>query len=88
MKILTSNRLQFTVSSAALYEETADQTDAGPGSQASEPSIRIPLREINVVNAHIPVIQDARIQVTNEMESLVLSGLETLVGDLSNTIHS
>jgi len=72
----------------ALYEESTDQTDAGPASQTAEASIRIPLRAINVVNAHIPVIQEARTQVTSEMESLVLSGLENLVSDLSNRIYN
>jgi hypothetical protein len=63
-------------------------TDGASGSQTTEVSIRIPLRAINVVNTHIHVIQDARAQVTNEMEALVLLGLETLVSCLSNSIRN
>lgn len=68
--------------SAALYEENSDSTEGDPGREhAPNPDLtdRIPLRSINVVNAHVSVIQDARTTVTNQMESLILSGLETLV---------
>lgn len=40
---------------------------------------RISLRSINIVNSHIAGLEDARLTVTSQMESLVLSGLETLV---------
>ena len=39
----------------------------------------IPLHSINAVSAHIPAIHSAREKVTNEMESMVLSGLSSLV---------
>jgi len=40
---------------------------------------RISLRSINVVNSHIAGVENARLTVTGQMETLVLSGLETLV---------
>jgi hypothetical protein len=43
---------------------------------------RISLRSVNVVNDHIPSLENARLTVTSQMESLVLSGLETLVSVL------
>lgn len=39
----------------------------------------IPLRSVNAVTAYIPAIEAARKQVTTEMESMVVSGLATLV---------
>lgn len=44
------------------------------------PTGRISLRSINVVNSHIAGLENARLTVTGQMETLVLSGLETLVG--------
>jgi conserved oligomeric Golgi complex subunit 5 len=44
----------------------------------------IPLRALNVVSAHVPFIEDARVRVTGEMESMVLTGLTTLVRDKTN----
>ena len=43
----------------------------------------IPLRSINAVATHVPFIEDARTKVTAEMESMVLTGLATLVSHLS-----
>ena len=40
---------------------------------------RISLQSINVVNSHIAGVENARLTVTGQMETLVLSGLETLV---------
>ena len=40
---------------------------------------RISLRSINVVNSHVAGVENARLTVTGQMETLVLSGLETLV---------
>jgi hypothetical protein len=48
----------------------------------SDATISIPLRSINVVATHVPFIEDARAKVTAEMESMVLTGLSTLVGIL------
>jgi len=45
----------------------------------SDATISIPLRSINVVATHVPFIEDARAKVTAEMESMVLTGLSTLV---------
>jgi len=39
----------------------------------------IPLRSVNAVAAHIPFIEDAREKVTAEMQTMVLTGLSTLV---------
>ncbi|KAJ3749149.1 Golgi transport complex subunit 5-domain-containing protein [Lentinula detonsa] len=36
------------------------------------------LRLINAISSHIPFIEDARVKVTNEMESMVITGLSTL----------
>lgn len=41
---------------------------------------RISLRSVNAVNSHIASLENARLTVTSQMEALVLSGLETLVG--------
>ncbi|KAF7321504.1 ACT domain-containing protein [Mycena kentingensis (nom. inval.)] len=46
-----------------------DTTDAGAA---------IPLRSVNVVAAHVAFIEEARTKVTNEMESMVLTGLKDL----------
>ena len=40
---------------------------------------RISLRSINAVNSNIAGVENARLTVTGQMETLVLSGLETLV---------
>lgn len=40
---------------------------------------RISLQSINVVNNHIAGLENARLTVTGQMETLVLSGLETSV---------
>ena len=45
---------------------------------------RISLRSINVVNSHVVGLETARLTVTSQMETLVLSGLETLVSDHSD----
>ena len=47
---------------------------------------RISLQSVNVVNSHIAGIEIARLTVTSQMETLVLSGLETLVSvDVCNS---
>jgi hypothetical protein len=45
----------------------------------SDADIVIPLRAINVVAAHVHYIENARAKVTTEMESMVITGLDTLV---------
>jgi conserved oligomeric Golgi complex subunit 5 len=73
--------------SVALYEESTDSIDMDePDASRSETSTkRIPLQAVNVITAHIPIIQDARTTVTNQMEALVLAGLETLVSKFRST---
>lgn len=60
-----------------------DEKHGPPESQEQEEyldtDITIPLRSINVVAARVPFIEDARTKVTTEMESMVLTGLNTLV---------
>lgn len=83
---LTLLRLQApskTAYPATLYEDPIE-----PGLEGEErPSPgfytgRISLRSVNVVNNHIPSVENARLTVTSQMETLVLSGLETLVSVL------
>jgi hypothetical protein len=40
----------------------------------------VPLSSVKAVAAHIPVIEEAQFKVTHEMESMVITGLSTLVG--------
>lgn len=42
----------------------------------------IPLRSIRAVTGHIPAIESARTKITAEMETMVLTGLATLVRSL------
>ncbi|KAL0956119.1 hypothetical protein HGRIS_002286 [Hohenbuehelia grisea] len=49
---------------------------AAPDENPAEETVS--LRSIHAVAAHIPFIEDARNKVTNEMQSMVLSGLVTL----------
>jgi hypothetical protein len=39
----------------------------------------ISLRSVTAVAAHVPFIEDARAEVTNEMEIMIMAGLATLV---------
>jgi hypothetical protein len=39
----------------------------------------VPLRSVKAVAAHIPVIEEAQFKVTHEMESMIITGLSTLV---------
>lgn len=45
-------------------------------------SLAVSLRSINAVAAHVSFIEEARTTVTNEMESMVMTGLATLVRTL------
>ena len=49
--------------------------EAPPRGPAPSPSRHIPLRSINAVAVHIPLIDSARTKVTADMESMVLEGL-------------
>lgn len=65
----------------------------GPNAEAGEPgdvaddavssedrdTNYIPLRSINAVAEHVPFIEEARTNVTSEMQTMVLAGLSTLV---------
>lgn len=46
----------------------------------------IPLRSINVVAAYIPALEKAHVQITSEMESMVISGLTTIVGSPKHVV--
>ncbi|KAN0116391.1 Golgi transport complex subunit 5 domain containing protein [Russula decolorans] len=46
-----------------------------PADARLSPSGHIPLRSVNAVAVHIPLIESARSKVTTEMESMVLEGL-------------
>ncbi|KAG5637228.1 hypothetical protein H0H81_005350 [Sphagnurus paluster] len=61
---------------AANRDRAPDSTWAAVGNMNDEHAF--PLRSINAVAAHIPSIEEARAKVTNEMESMVLTGLTTL----------
>jgi len=39
----------------------------------------IPLRSVKAVATHIPVIEEARFRVAHEMETMIITGLSTLV---------
>ena len=53
------------------------QTDLGTLDSTVEDEI--PLRSVNFVINHIPAIEIAQTTITNEMQKMVLSGLEDLV---------
>lgn len=56
-----------------------DDDESIASNDAENSSAGIPLRSIKAVAAHVPFIEDARAKVTNEMESMVLTGLTSLV---------
>lgn len=63
-------------------EETGDN----PGKDLSETDDRtvpvdslVPLRSVKAAVAHIPFIEEAQYKVTHEMESMIITGLSTLV---------
>lgn len=56
-------------------EPTAISEEAPPVDLAPLPSRHIPLRSIDAVAVHIPLIDSARSKVTADMESMVLEGL-------------
>ncbi|KAJ3572397.1 hypothetical protein NP233_g3110 [Leucocoprinus birnbaumii] len=71
----------------SLLEGTSDEPTRVPQTEEDGSSSRsdedeaiedISLRSINAVSAYEPYIQDARVRVTSEMESMVLMGLRTL----------
>jgi hypothetical protein len=39
----------------------------------------VPLRSVKAAAAHIPFIEEAQFKVTHEMESMIMTGLSTLV---------
>ncbi|KAG6832503.1 hypothetical protein H0H87_001428 [Tephrocybe sp. NHM501043] len=51
---------------------------AAPGADTDAPEQDVPLRSITAVAAHVQFIEEARTQVTNEMENMVMAGLTTL----------
>jgi hypothetical protein len=51
-------------------------------SPEEDTSLSVSLRSINAVAAYVPFIEEARTTVTNEMESMVMTGLATLVRTL------
>jgi hypothetical protein len=58
---------------------TTEDDDRTSKSDDGEAIQDISLRSINAVLAYEPFIQDARREVTAEMESMVMTGLKTLV---------
>lgn len=75
--------------SVALLEDIPDENmptqqkesdDSGSKSDDDDDTVKdISLRSINAVSAYEPFVQDARARVSAEMESMVLTGLKTLV---------
>jgi conserved oligomeric Golgi complex subunit 5 len=60
-----------------------DQHETGQDEETQSPSgvfVTIPLRSIDAVTAHVAFIEEAQAKVTAEMESMILTGLHTLVG--------
>ncbi|KAF5385847.1 hypothetical protein D9615_002395 [Tricholomella constricta] len=54
------------------------RTNANTNGEAVTDEQGVALRSINAVGAHVPFIEDARAKITNEMESMVLTGLTSL----------
>ncbi len=52
---------------------------SGSGSADTSVDGEIPLRSVNFVTNHIPAIEVAQTKITNEMQKMVLAGLEDLV---------
>lgn len=61
--------------------ENGDPVDDAVLSEDRDTSY-IPLRSINAVAEHIPFIEEARTNVTAEMQAMVLTGLSTLVSHI------
>jgi hypothetical protein len=59
-------------------EPNGDVETPDPAEVDSDSTI-ITLRSINAVTAHVPFIEDAQAKITAEMESMILTGLDTLV---------
>ena len=60
------------------------QLDLSDSEETSNPDqelelVEVPLRSVRAVTDHIPAIETARNKITSEMETMVLSGLATLV---------
>jgi conserved oligomeric Golgi complex subunit 5 len=62
-----------------------DSNNASLGNASEEdvpnnsPRSAISLKSLDFVAKHLPFVEDARTKVTEEMESMVLTGLTTLV---------
>jgi len=67
------------IPASGYLDEKQSVTESPEPEEYLDASIGIPLRSINVVAAHVPFIEEARTKVTTEMESMVLTGLTTLV---------
>ena len=68
------------VYAVALLDTSAITTDENAAEEPDESNLLpIPLRSIRAVASHIPAIDVARAKITEEMESMVLTGLATLV---------
>ena len=65
----------------ALLEEpsTSDDTTDGTDKPDDAADTEIGLRSILAVTSYIPSIETARSKITSEMETMVLTGLATLV---------
>lgn len=65
-------------------EETLDTTGQDSPEINDRTALRVdslvPLSSVKAVAAHIPVIEEAQFKVTHEMESMIITGLSTLVG--------
>ena len=80
-----SNRNSHTVkrNPVALLDdpntEEVDPEDAAGTVSEDRDTNYIPLRFINAVAEHVPLVEEARTNVTAEMQTMVLTGLSTLV---------
>jgi hypothetical protein len=59
--------------------DSASDVTAAPSESEESALVPIPLRSIRAVARHIPAIDAAHAKITEEMESMVLTGLATLV---------
>ncbi|EIN11737.1 hypothetical protein PUNSTDRAFT_119002 [Punctularia strigosozonata HHB-11173 SS5] len=70
-----------TIAKAALsVAELMALIDAKPEPHATDsaaPAEEIPLRSVNAIAAYIPFIEQAKVKITTEMETMVLTGLAT-----------
>ncbi|RXW23332.1 hypothetical protein EST38_g2498 [Candolleomyces aberdarensis] len=68
-----------TIAKAALtISEISSVLDGPSSSESSDTSSNISLRNINAVAAFEPFVEEARNQVSTEMEQMVITGLKTL----------